>query len=189
MPMKRLDAEALRDSLLDIAGLLNRVPFGPPDPVSTRKDGLVSSNPINGQWRRSIYLLHRRTTMPTLLMTFDRPRMSPNCIERTASTVAPQALHLFNNTLVHQWAKGFAKRVLRNASEKTDDRIHYAYLLAAGRAPLAREFDLASQYLEAFQTAWSDSPTSDKDNGSSEMQGWVNLCHALLNSASFLYID
>lgn len=184
MPMRRLDAEMVRDSLLAIANVLSWQPFGPADGVTPRADGLVVSNDTQGAWRRSIYVLHRRTTMPTLLVNFDRPRMSPNCIERTESTVAPQALHLMNDDQVHHWTELFATRVKRYAGKDSGQRITYAYLCATGREPSAAEMQVASLFLEKLTEQWHSEQAVDAAD-----KALVNLCHALINSAAFLYVD
>src|SRR5690606_28644998 len=76
MPLRRMDAEALRDSLLRVSGQLDETAGGPPDPVSVDRDGLVSvDGSTEGGWRRSIYLQYRRTEIPTLMDTFDYPEM------------------------------------------------------------------------------------------------------------------
>ncbi len=93
MPLRRLDAEALRDSLLFVSGKLDDSPGGLPDAVSVNRDGLVSVNPTDGGgWRRSVYLQYRRTEIPTMMDTFDYPQMGPNCVARNVSTVSPQSL-------------------------------------------------------------------------------------------------
>jgi mono/diheme cytochrome c family protein len=184
MPMRRLDAEMLRDSLLAIANVLSLQPFGPADGVTPRADGLVVSNDTQGGWRRSIYVLHRRTTMPTLLVNFDRPRMSPNCIERTESTVAPQALHLMNDKQIHHWTELFAERVKANAGNDSAQRITYAYLCATGREPSDSEMQVASLFLEKLTKQWQSEQVADAAD-----KALVNLCHALINSAAFLYVD
>ena len=184
MPMRRLDAEMLRDSLLAIADVLSLQPFGPADGVIPRADGLVVSKDTAGGWRRSIYVLHRRTTMPTLLVNFDRPRMSPNCVERKNSTVAPQALHLMNDKQVHHWTELFAVRVQKNAGNDTVQRITYAYLCATGREPTDTEMKVASLYLEKLTKQWQSEQVADPAD-----KALVNFCHALFNSAAFLYVD
>ena len=74
-----MEAEVLRDSLQFVAGQLNYQPHGPPDSVKTRNDGLVMSVSGSKGWRRSIYIRQRRNEIPTILETFDLPRMNPNC--------------------------------------------------------------------------------------------------------------
>jgi hypothetical protein len=184
MPMRRLDAEMVRDSLLAIANVLSLQPFGPADGVISRADGLVVSKDTQGGWRRSIYVLHRRTTMPTLLVNFDRPRMSPNCVERTDSTVAPQALHLMNDKQIHHWTELFAERVQASAGNDSVQRITYAYLCATGREPTDTEMKVASLFLEKLVEQWQSEQPADAAD-----KALVNLCHALINSAAFLYVD
>ena len=109
MPLRRLDAEALRDSLLFVSGKLDDCPGGLPDTVSVNRDGLVSVNPTDGGgWRRSVYLQYRRTEIPTMMDTFDYPQMGPNCVARNVSTVSPQSLMLMNNGHIHELAQAFA---------------------------------------------------------------------------------
>jgi len=182
--MRRLEAEMLRDSLLQLADSLTSQPYGPPDEVTSREDGLVTSNATAGGWRRSIYVLHRRTKMLTLLASFDRPGMSPNCIERTESTVAPQALYLMNNEQVFRWSQLFAERVMREAGENTTERIRYAYLCAVAREPSAEEMQFSTNMILQLTERWSQI----EDSGGAD-KALANFCHALVNSASFMYVD
>jgi hypothetical protein len=184
MPMRRLDAEMVRDSLLALADVLSLQPFGPADGVTPRADGLVVSKDTQGGWRRSIYVLHRRTTMPTLLVNFDRPRMSPNCVERTDSIVAPQALHLMNDKQIHHWTELFAERVRAYAGNDSAQRITYAYLCATGREPTDTEMKVASLFVEKLIEQWQSEQAANPAD-----KALVNLCHALINSAAFLYVD
>ena len=90
-PLRRMEAEVVRDSLLSLSSHLDLTPFGSPDSVTERSDGLVTSVRSKAGWRRSIYVLQRRTKIPTLLENFDSPQMGPNCLQRNESIVAPQA--------------------------------------------------------------------------------------------------
>ncbi len=83
MPLRRLEAEELRDTLLLVAGRLDEKRFGPADPVQVLPDGIVQS----GQ-RRSVYVQQLRKHPPTLLECFDLPAMNPNCLSRSDSLVA-----------------------------------------------------------------------------------------------------
>ena len=110
--MRRLDAEALRDSILFISGRLDLKAGGIPDPVSVGPEGEVNVKPLpNQKWRRSIYAQYRRTEIPTLLDTFDYPQMGPNCFERTVSTVSSQALLLLNNQQIRELSKSLAAEI------------------------------------------------------------------------------
>src|SRR5262249_6168346 len=82
-PLRRLDAEALRDALLFVSGELDDTPFGPAERVERRDDGLVTSIGTEKGWRRSVYVLQRRSQTSTILEDFDLPQMAPNCVERT----------------------------------------------------------------------------------------------------------
>ena len=86
MPLRRMEAEELRDSLLWVAGELDETRFGPAEPVNARGDGLV----LSGK-RRSIYIQQLRKSPASLLESFDLPAMNPNCLQRSDSLVAPQA--------------------------------------------------------------------------------------------------
>ncbi|MEZ6106881.1 MAG: DUF1553 domain-containing protein [Pirellulaceae bacterium] len=115
MPMTRPQAEIVRDRMLAVAGRLDRQRWGEPVPVVEQGNGLVSVAPSPHGERRSIYVLHRRTKLPTLLETFDSPQMSPNCTQRDESLVSLQALHLLNNAHVHELAIHFARRRSRGS--------------------------------------------------------------------------
>ena len=139
MPLVRLDAEALYDTLLSVAGLLDETPFGPSDAVAVREDGLVTPNRTQRGWRRLIYARQSRKQIPTHLENFDYPQMNPNCLERRDSTVAPQALHLMNNGTVHKLAEQFAQHVSGEAGTDPANRIERIYWLAIGRPPTLRK--------------------------------------------------
>ena len=192
MPLMRMNAEAVRDSLLAVAGELEGRRFGQPDPVKVRPDGLVTSKRGEAGWRRSIYVLHRRKEMPTMLETFDLPQMIPNCIARPSSTVASQALHLMNNGMVHDVAASLAGRLEREAGDDDEARIEHLYRLALSRNPTSEELGLTQQALAELTTAWiqhvgkEDGPA---DATEARHRALSNVCHSLLNSAAFLYID
>ena len=103
MPLKRMEAELVYDTLLTISGRLDERRFGLPDPVQVRDDGLVTPIATENGWRRSLYTAQRRTETLTLLESFDLPPMSPNCLERNTSTVAIQALHLPTKRWSRNW--------------------------------------------------------------------------------------
>ena len=109
--MRRMTAEELYDTLLLVSGRFDETPYGAPEPVAVRDDGLVTPIDSEKGWRRSLYVAQRRSKMPTLFDSFDLPAMSPNCLQRDVSTVATQALHLMNNALVDRMAGAFAERV------------------------------------------------------------------------------
>lgn len=189
MPMRRLSAEELRDSLLLLAGRLDKRPFGPPDQVEIRDDGLVTAAASDSGWRRSIYLRQRRKEMPTLLETFDLPQMNPNCTARQDSTVVSQPLYLLNNGVIHDLAGDLARRVAEEAGEQPADRVERAWLLACGRPITDEERDLALAGLEQLTADWQAQQTDNNSDASPADRALADFCHALINTAEFLYVD
>jgi hypothetical protein len=187
MPLVRLDAEALYDALLLVAGRLDETRGGPADAVQVRKDGLVTPAGTATGWRRLVYVQQTRKQLPTHLETFDFPQMNPNCLERRDSTVAPQALHLLNNGMVEQLASDFAKRVRREAGNDPGKQVKVIYLIALGRAPTAEEARLGRAALAKLTDEWKAGGKLARDDA--EQKALATYCHAILNSAAFLYVD
>jgi hypothetical protein len=189
MPLGRLDAEALYDTLLAVAGRLDETPFGPADAVDVRADGLVTPAANTRGWRRIIYVQQARKKIPSLLESFDFPQMNPNCIERKASTVAMQALHLMNNRMIEQLAGHFAQRVAQEAGDNMEEQIERAWLIALSRHPTAEEMSLARSSLIDLRTAWKAQAAPEISEEELARRSLTSFCHALLNSAGFLYVD
>ena len=188
MPLQRLDAEELRDSLLAVAGSLDERPFGRPDAVHVRKDGLVTSIGKQGSWRRSLYVRHRRKEMPTVLETFDLPQMNPACQQRPTSTVAQQALFLLNNEAVRALSRDFARRILQHTADPVA-QVDRAYLTALGHRPSGEERELAVQALLNLEIEFAALPGAAENSQDSAERALAVLCHTLMNSAAFLFID
>lgn len=189
MPLRRMDAEEVRDSLIAVAGVLREEPFGPPDQVDVRKDGLVTALSPNGSYRRSVYLRQRRKEMPTFLETFDLPQMNPGCQLRANSNVAQQALYLMNNSMVRSLADGFAKQVAE-ASSDPEQQIQTVFLSALGRPASPEEVTEGRANLTELEKAWSDHLVAAGESASGATQkALATYCHTILNTAGFLYID
>lgn len=196
MPLRRLEAEELRDSLIFTAGQLDETPFGPPVDVEVRSDGLVTSKRTEQGWRRSIYVRHRRKEMPTFLEVFDLPQMNPNCTVRKNSTVVSQPLLLVNNKMVYDIAALFAKRIQAQTGGDSKKQVDAVYQLAFQRDPLPEERKIAlaslrllGQSKEATMPLVARKPEEAKKQNKTAHDGLSNFCHVLLNSAEFLYID
>jgi hypothetical protein len=189
MPLKRLEAEVLRDTLLFVAGALDDTPFGPADAVELRADGLVTTKSTGRGWRRSIYVLQRRTQIPTLLDNFDYPQMGPNCVQRRESLVAPQALHLMNNGMIYQLAERFADRVIAEAGENRAAQVERAYLMAFGRRPSLEETAAAVSALNELTQQWTRQISGDDSKANPARRALVTWCHAVFNLAEFQYVD
>ena len=188
--MTRLDAEALYDSLLLISGQLNEHRFGPGDAVQSRADGLVTPVGTADGWRRLIYVQQLRKKLATHMENFDFPQMNPNCVERRDSLVAPQALHLMNNGMVFELAEHFAQRVLRDvgnaAAEDFARQVDEVYWIALSRRPSVDELEIGIAALNQLAANWSKTIS---DAESVRVKALSAYCHAIMNSAGFLYID
>jgi len=192
MPLTRMDAEVVRDSLLAVAGQLDFTPGGPPDPVEESAEGLVTSKRTAHGWRRSIYVLHRRTKIPTLLDTFDLPAAAPNCTQRGVSIVATQALQMLNNAMVFELAGQLAERVRIEAGSDPAARIDRIHLVALGRPPSHEEQAMALETLHSLAKQWlveSEGVDLEQRERLATKRALTNYCHAMINSAAFLYID
>ncbi|MBV8881396.1 MAG: DUF1553 domain-containing protein, partial [Planctomycetaceae bacterium] len=119
--------------------------------------------------RRTIYVFQRRSLTLPFVDVFDGPPMNQTCPQRPETTVAPQALTLFNGDFCRGEAKHFAARVEREAGGDRDAQIERAFRLAFLRPPRGEEREAARRYL-------STQPLSD-------------FCHVLFNANEFLYLD
>jgi hypothetical protein len=191
MPLVRLDAEALYDSLLLAASRLDETRGGPADGVQARADGLVTPVGSARGWRRLIYVVQTRKQVPTHLETFDFPQMSPNCLERRDSAVAPQALYLLNNGTIDLLAEHFAGRVRREAGAEPAKQVERAYLIALSRPPSAEERDVGVGALQKLSEEWEKhlAAAGKPDRDAARLKALATYCHALMNSAGFLYVD
>lgn len=186
MPLTRMDAESLYDAMLEIAGRLDETPYGPPDALEVRRDGLVTPAKTTKGWRRMIYVQLQRKAVATHLENFDFPQMNPNCVERRGSTAAPQALHLLNNGMVRQLAERFARRVRQEAGSDPARQIEWVYLTALSRPPCEEEKTLSQLTLTNLAKEWGKHQVG-KDEAAH--RALTTYCHTILNSAAFLYID
>jgi hypothetical protein len=191
MPLQRLSADQLFDGMLLVAGRLDETRFGPPDAVDTRPDGLVVPHRTDRGWRRSVYVQQQRKVVVTAFESFDFPLMNPNCTERRDSTVVLQALHLMNNGMVYELSESLARRVAADAGADTARRINSLYLIALGRSPDADELALGQTTLARLTDQFTAPTAGEAPPGRAEAahKALTTYCHAILNSAEFLYVD
>ncbi|HVK09975.1 MAG TPA: PSD1 and planctomycete cytochrome C domain-containing protein [Gemmataceae bacterium] len=180
-PVRRLEAEAVRDRMLVAAGRLDRTPFGPPIAVVEDAAGQVGTP--DDRPRRSVYLQARRTKPVAFLSAFDAPAPEPNCDRRAATTTAPQALMLLNSDFVRKQAGHFAARVKAAADATPEGRARAAWLIAYQRQPTPDELKLAADFLTT-QAAVLRGKSPDAD-----LAALTNLGQQLLASNEFLYAD
>ncbi len=188
-PLRRIEAEAIRDTILQIAGRLDPKQFGPADPIRALPDGEV----ISDSRRRSLYVVQKRTQPISLLETFDLPFMNPNCVKRGQSVVSSQALHLLNSDLVRENARYMAGRIADAVGDDPRAQIERAYMLALARKPREQELKAALDTMEQMSVQWKGSlekdPPAEPVAGRARWLGLATVCHTLMNSAEFLYVD
>ncbi|MEO8496790.1 MAG: DUF1553 domain-containing protein, partial [Planctomycetota bacterium] len=206
MPVRRLEAEVLRDTALAVSGELNDKAFGPAVPVMTDqvgqfvvgKENLDAGRPgavvpMKGEdLRRSVYIESRRSRPLSVMAPFDLPRMEPNCTSRSASTVSPQSLLLMNSEFVLARAKQFAERVRHEAGDDVAAQITLAWQLAFATTPNEEELAEALSFIEEQTKHFAAHPvpeSKDKQNVEPADEAFASFCHALLSSNRFLYID
>jgi hypothetical protein len=158
MPRRRLEGEAIRDSIMSISGNLDLKVGGPAvlpyiDPAlfqsSSKRtwNGRPDSDPST--WRRSVYVFSKRSIPLPMLEVFDKPDSVGSCARRNRSTIAPQALILMNNSFVLMEAKKFAERLRKEAGADPNEQVDLAFQLALGRKPAANEQQQSVAFLRS----------------------------------------
>jgi hypothetical protein len=182
--VRRLEGEAIRDSLLAISGRLDRQQFGPPVPVhlTSFMDGRgkpAESGPLDGAGRRSIYLEVRRNFLSPFLLAFDAP-IPATCVgQRSTSNVPAQALSMLNDPFVMEQCDLWAARTLAKHADGAQ-RIDSLYRTAFGRPPTDEEVIAANDFIAEQSQSYGVS--------ADDRQVWKDLCHVLVNLKEFIYL-
>jgi len=184
MPVRRLEAESVRDAMLAVSG---RLQSGAPNrPVAVHLPDYINgrarpeSGPLDGDGRRSIYISIRRNFLPQLLVAFDYPTPFSTVGRRNASNVPAQSLALMNDPFVHAQAALWAQRLLRSLPEAGDaDRIAWLFESAFARLPEPRESAACSEALAEFRSLAQARPP---------VEIWSDLAHSLLTASEFIHI-
>ena len=180
---QRLEGEVMRDSMLYTAGRLNTKMGGPgvfpplPPGVDPR-GGWKKNEDASEADRRSVYVFVRRNVRYPMFETFDMPDTHESCARRNSTITSNQALDLLNNSLVYDWSKSFADRVLNDGGMSPESQIDRAYKLAYARPPSADERLTALSFIDKQAQISGDRKTAFGD-----------LCHMLFNSNEFLYVN
>ncbi|MDD9867585.1 MAG: DUF1553 domain-containing protein [Verrucomicrobiales bacterium] len=185
MNRRRMEAEVIHDSLLQMAGRLDLQMGGLAAVVKTQdptSDELDRNNEIyRGITRRAIYVPVHRTHVYELFDAFDFPDPGTPTGRRNATNVATQALFFLNNDWLMQQAEALAKRS-HGGPEK---RVGFLYETTLGRKPSASELAAAMKFVERFGQALPESlPLAKRDE-----QSWAAFCQVLLQSNPFLYLN
>jgi hypothetical protein len=173
---RRLEVEAIRDSILAVSGRLNPKRFGPPmkPPIpkaaieaNTDKEKIWKASSEEEASRRSIYAFVKRGLIVPMFETLDFADTVSSCPQRQTTTVAPQALSLFNGEFANEQARHFAARVGREAGEDRARQIELAWRLALCRKPTDRELELMTGFLDG--------------------ESLEQLCRVIINLNEFVY--
>jgi hypothetical protein len=158
---RRLGFEPMRDSLLAVAGKLDRSVGGPS----------VQNFLANSATRRTMYAHLDRLNVPGVYRTFDYPSPDATAAKRDQTTVPPQALFMMNHPFVAECAKNLVRRSDVFAIKDTDKKLDRLYAILYGRTPTDRERTLATDVVTGDANAWPRS------------------VHALLMTNEFMFVD
>ncbi len=188
LPMRRLEAEEIRDSMLFVSRRLDASMFGPPiDPNRTAEDAAkrLVSGPIDGNGRRSIYLKMTLMEPPKFLALFNQPIPKLTVGRRDATNVPDQALALLNDPFVVAMAKHWSGIVLKDDARSAEQRIRHMFAAAFARPPKPDETE---RFVKLVQR-------------SAELRGvgtgtllscqpvWQDVAHAIFNLKEFIYVQ
>jgi mono/diheme cytochrome c family protein len=166
-PARRLNAEAIRDSLLFISGQLDDRMFGP---------GTLEES----SRRRSIYFTMKRSKLIPMLVIFDAPDGNVGVGERPATTVAPQALLMMNNTQVRMWARAFGKRV--GEVKTPEEAIHRAYRLGLSRDATSDEVADGVAFVRGQEASYAG-------KADARQLALADLCQVVMCLNEFVYSE
>jgi len=188
-PRHRLDAEAIRDSLLMVSGRLAEGMYGPgvrpelPEGFQTGEPWKVTEV-AQEQNRRSVYVYAKRNLPHPFLAAFDLPDMHEACGCRVTTTTAPQALTLLNDSQVLASARSIADRSLGGTLDPAQ-AVERAFATTLGRSPSEEEMTAALDFLQRQE----ERIAGDGDEKNAHEIAVTDLCHALLNANEFLYLE
>lgn len=182
MPVRRLQAEAVRDAVLAVSGRLDLNTFGPSVPTHRTKymsgRGARGSGPLDGNGRRSIYGAVYRNFLSPLMLTFDQPGPFGPKGRRSVSNVPAQALALMNDPFIIEQSQLWAKNALAN-HDSDEARIEYMYEKALGVRPSKERIRALKSFLVQQSGIY----------GEADHPAWTDLAHILFNMKEFIYLN
>ena len=168
-PGRRLEAEAIRDAILAVAGILDPKMYGP---------GTLDGNSP----RRSVYLTVKRSQLNPLLQMFDAPEPIQSVGERNVTTVPTQSLAFLNSPFVRQAAAKVAGRIRSKSPETSNETIDLAYLTVLSRRPTETERNRMKVFLQRQTESYGNTPQA-RD------RALADGCHVLLCLNEFIFVD
>jgi hypothetical protein len=194
-PLRRVDVEVIRDSILDVSGELNTQMHGPAVYLPIAKEVVAAHTDKEGAWRlsppdqvkrRTIYAYLKRTLLVPMLEVFDLCDVNQTTERRVTTSIAPQALTLYNGQFVNEQSAAFAQRLLREAGAEPEKQIDLAYRLALARRPQPDELSAMLSYLAEETTEQAkEHPTVSA--AESQRLALVQFCRAIFNLNEFVY--
>jgi hypothetical protein len=186
---RRLEAEPLRDALLQVAGQLDLKPGG--SLLNAGNFAYVTNDQSknSAQYdkpRRSVYLPVIRNAVYDFFQAFDFGDPSFVNGQRAATTIAPQALYMMNSPFIMDQARHFAENLLAQKGKSDSDLIKAAYLRAYSRAPEASEITRATSFLARYDEKLQ---ATEPDAEKRRLKVWTGLCQVILAANEFLYVN
>ncbi len=188
-PVRRLEAEAIRDGMLVAAETLNDSLYGPP--VATYLTDFMqgrgrpgASGPLDGNGRRSIYMEVRRNFLEPMMTTFDRPIPFSTFGKRDVTNVPSQSLIIMNDPFVAKQAELMSQKLLTNKEFSFEDKVSWIYMRTFSREPSTDELQKAKEFMEMLQKL--EPQKEDKTNLEQEL--WKQYCHSIFNLKEFIYL-
>jgi hypothetical protein len=190
---RRVEAEVIRDSVLAVSGRLNLQMFGPGVRPPIPRAALEGHSDPNTVWkpgpdlkvsRRTVYVHVKRSLLVPLLEALDLCDTTRGTARRPVTTVAPQALMLFNGDFVNEQARHLADRLRREAGTDAERQLDLAYRLVLCRPATVRESTALQQFLKQ-QAPRHARPDSEE----ARRHALTLACRVLLNLNEFVYPD
>ena len=188
-PIRRLEAEAIRDGILSASERLNDSLYGPP--VATYLTDFMQgrgrprkSGPLDGNGRRSIYLEVRRNFLEPMMTTFDRPIPFSTFGKRDVTNVPSQSLIIMNDPFVAEQAEHMAHRLLGSDAKSFEERVSWIYTRALARGPSMAEVQKAKEFMAMLEKL----ETPSTAQGNQELELWKHYCHSIFNLKEFIYL-
>lgn len=184
---RRLDAEALRDSLLFLGGSLDPAMGGTLFTGENRKYVPGYPNSSYDRYdsrRRSIYLPVVRSNLYDMFQAFDFADPSFSSGERATTTVAPQALFLMNGKIVHEQIRAWTNKLLADRALTPPARIARIYEQALGRVASDGEVARGLDFVRRLEAQLAAQKTADASS-----QAWQSLCRVIVASNEFIYLE
>jgi hypothetical protein len=185
-PVRRLEAEEIRDAVLSVAGQLDLRIGGKTVPLRNRQFVFNHTSKDATTYesvRRGLYLPIIRNNLYDLFQQFDYPDPTVSTGLRNSTIVSPQALLLMNSSLVTDAGAGFSKRLLKIGS--IEDRIQQAHEIAYGRPASSDDLAKARNFLIAVDGQLA---SDISDPSQREQRAWSLYCQALMMANEFIYL-